>query len=208
MSKETKPLFDDKQRSNANQELVGRVLGKQAAQEMGELADDKSARADESGSNKLEMREDEKSAANEIEHTVKPEVRRRQLVEWVESYISSDAALNAEYTAEDWVDTIFTINSDGAVDAPGTINLSFNDITYLPEGLNEINGDFLLSSTPLKSLENLPKKINGNLDITHLRFCKSIPSGIIVTGKVEIQKKQTELLADAKEKGYDVEVVK
>jgi len=200
------PLREQPPRNPADQELVGKVLGREAAADMEELTGDQ-AKTPTKKPDDLEMNNDEQTTTNQIEQTVSPENRRKQLIEWVNSHININTFLSKEYTAETWVDEFFTVNPDGTVDAPRTIDLISNTVDYLPEGLNEIDGDFIMSSASLKSLDNLPKKINGDLDITCLPFCKSIPSGIIVTGNIYIDNNQTDLLADAQAKGYNVAIV-
>jgi len=201
------PLREQSTRSGADQELVANVLGKEAAAEMGELVDEQAATDQVADTGTLEISKDEQDATNKIERIVRPKIRRHQLIEWAESYISSDSVLGKEYTPEAWIDKIFTINPDGTVDAPGTIDLTLDVVDYLPEGLNKIHGNFHLSGTQLTSLKNLPKIINGDLDITFLKpSCNSIPDGTIVTGKVFLQRKQSELIASARAKGYNVEL--
>ncbi len=67
-----------------------------------------------------------------------------------------------------------------------------------------VEGDVTLSGSNIKSLAPLAgKKITGDLSIDNLDI-SSIPAGIDVGGKVNIDENQVDLLEDAKRKGYDV----
>jgi len=114
------------------------------------------------------------------------------------------------------------------IEVTGYINLANNQITSL-EGMPSTIGDGLylgnnqiisLKGLPdvvhgflslnenqtLTSLNGLPKKIDGNLNLVNIP-ATSIPEGLDITGKIYLSPSQTELIADCQAKGYEVEVM-
>ncbi len=83
--------------------------------------------------------------------------------------------------------------------------LSGNKIVSL-EGLPEVSNDLWLDHNPITSLEYLPKTINGDLRLWNIP-ATSIPSGLKIDGKIYMKSEQTELIKDAQNKGYRVQVL-
>jgi len=111
----------------------------------------------------------------------------------------------------------------------GGINLEYNKISSLDGIPDKVMGDLYLSNNQLENLDGISKEISGRLELDDnnqltsleaLRGIKigedlslkyipatEIPAGIEIGGDIYIREYQTDLIADAKRKGYRVEIV-
>jgi len=88
----------------------------------------------------------------------------------------------------------------------GYLGLGNNQIISL-EGLpNTVGGDLYLNKNPITSLENLPITIGENLDLCDIP-ATSIPEGLSIGGIIRLSLRQTELIADCRAKGYNIDCV-
>ncbi|KKR84279.1 MAG: hypothetical protein UU31_C0007G0002 [Candidatus Uhrbacteria bacterium GW2011_GWA2_41_10] len=87
----------------------------------------------------------------------------------------------------------------------GDLELSYNKLEKLDGISKEISGNLnLTGNNQLTSLEALKGvKIGQNLDLQNIPATE-IPAGIEIGGYVYISVSQTDLIADAKRKGYDI----
>jgi len=122
------------------------------------------------------------------------------------------------------------VSSDGMPDkVGGSIYLSHNTIRSLIGLPDKVMGDLSLFNNQLENLDGISREISGDLSLTGnnqltsleaLRGVKigrdlwlrnipatTIPAGIEIGGDIYIHKYQTDLIADAKRKGYRVEIV-
>jgi len=235
MPNETTQPFSDQQppRRKDDTELVGQVLGGQAADEMEQLIG-KGAKSAPPAT-ELGLSAEEGGIITEAEKIL-AEVRREEYYVWAE-----ELGKNAK-----WVDETFTFEHDGTVIVDGDLNLSsFISISQMPPNLKavmgylslnhltsaehltfpiSIGGDFWLNNitsvehltfpisiggklllNSLSSAEHLilPASIGGDL---YLRGLVSgfIPEGCKIEGEIVLNKKQVKIIADAKSKGYKV----
>ena len=159
----TQPLTEQPPRSTADSELVGKVLGGQAAGEMKELTGDQPTREDESGSNKLEMDEGERAATTKAEQTVSLEERKAEYHEWLEEMYGSRIATTA-------VKSKFKFLPNGDVESIGGVFFAGVTVKKFPSSLKKINGLLNLSETqwdiPLDFLKDIEIKNTMTIDMT------------------------------------------
>jgi len=85
------------------------------------------------------------------------------------------------------------------------LNNKLTDLKGLPK---TINGNFVLrGNEEISSFEDLRGlTVGGDMNLCFMFKVLTIPEGINVSGKIIFNSEQTELIADAKKKGYKVEV--
>jgi len=191
----TQPLREQPARSKNDTELVGRVLGGEAAEEMGELVGDQTEESPTTPSD-LKMSADEISATQESD--VSREERIHEFCEWIRPQLPPSADPKEYLRLND-----FIFNPDGTVDINRRLYLLRHKFDNLPKGINCVYGDCDLSYTQMKDLSNLPKCINGDLNLVGVH-AKTIPHNIEISGHVLILQTNNELMEDAKAKGYKV----
>jgi len=194
MSKEItqQPFTGDQPRSSDDTQLVDQVLGREAAAEMEELLEqDKPPETEPTPlATEIGLSEDELGAVGEAEKSEAEKCRQEYYV-WAKK-IGKD---------NDWVDNVFTFNSDGTVIAEGDVNLrSLKIDTMLPK-LISIAGYLDLTNSQITSLKGLPNTIGGDLKLSEIP-ATSIPEGLHITGVIYVYSNQTKLIRDCKAKGY------
>jgi len=191
----TQPLGEQPTRSTDDTRLVAEVLGGEAAADMNELVGDQ-AKTSIKKPDGLEMSTEEASA---IEHNEQiREERIRKFSDWVDLQETPFTNPKEFFKARK-----FIFNNDGTVDVLSDLNLIDRPYRYLPDGLNHVTGSCLLGATLISDLSNLPRIINGDLNLQNIK-ATTIPEGIEVGGEVYINTIQTELIKDANAKGYTV----
>jgi hypothetical protein len=140
---------------------------------------------------------------------------RNRLIKWVEEFNIGD---------EEWVNETFTFLSDGSAICKGDLYLSGRGITYFPKGVKKVHGHLDLSDNQITKIENLPASVGGSLylsgnqitkienlpksvdGILHLTGnpAKQMQAGVNIGGELYLSSDQTELIQDAKDKGYEV----
>jgi len=209
--------FDQTQRDPRDEQLVGAILGPEAEVEMVELVGGQSETTNQQAEGDLDFTKSEQTVISEIENKL-AENSRRDIIEWAENF----------GMGENWVDEYFLFESDGSVVIKKGISMSSYDIDSLPKEIKEVKGFLNLSSNNLVSADSIPRRIEGSLylehnplkdlnglvgcEITHtlkLGFLdvKSIPRGIKVSS-IHMFDDQTELITDARSKGYTVDIEK
>jgi len=197
MTNETpQPLGEQPTRSVKDTELVGQVLGEEAAADMEELTGKQNAADQATDTNTLEVNFDDQLTVDKSENTVTPEQRKKEYIEWTKETVKNAT----------WVKEVFTFNPDGTVDVNGHLDIWWVDVYRLPPGLNQINGDLKIAYSKITDLSGLPKIINGSLDIRGLST-STIPLGLKISGKVYISHDNKMLIKDAKSKSYNVDEV-
>ena len=89
----------------------------------------------------------------------------------------------------------------------GDLDLFGNKLVHLKDLSKEIQGSLLLQKNPLGLLDDLVgTKIGFDLYLWDIPATK-IPAGIEIGGCIYIESSQTDLIADAKRKGYQVRLV-
>lgn len=134
--------------------------------------------------------------AQNLEEKEKIERLRDNYIMWYElNYPNIDDAAQR-------VDATYKFKPDGA-HAVTELDFGFAPITHLPPLLQSIEGYLDLNGTQIKSLEQLPKKINGHLHIRGIS-ATSIPPDLTITGAVFVTEKQDKLKESAQAAGYTV----
>ena len=72
-----------------------------------------------------------------------------------------------EFILNGWNIKDYTINEDGSVDVNGDVDLSFENLDYLPIRFRKINGFFVVNDNNLTSVENFPTYVECYMDISH-----------------------------------------
>jgi len=208
------PLRPDQPRDPRDERLVGQVLGPEAEAEMEELVGGNTSAATEESS-ELQMTETEEAAAKKAEVEVNPEKRRQEYYEW-------GREINL---GKNWIDVSFIFNDDGTVTSISHLVLD-RIITpeQMPPALVEVRGFLDLNGLTLAEGLVLPKIIGRALMLDKLTtteglvfpesigghlYLKNLTSGFIpagckVNGEVVLDKRQTIIIQDARDKGYNV----
>jgi len=165
------PLGEQPNRRKDDSELVGQVLGEQAAEEMEELTEKKDANTTNSVTTpKLGMSAGETNAAQAAEQIVTPEHRRQQYYQWAEE-ISKNT---------DWIDETFIFESDGRVRVEGDLNLYNTGISELPPGLYKVEGRLFLIKNNITTIKNIPESVTElYLDHNKITKIENIPDSVI-----------------------------
>ena len=194
MLKEThQTLKEQPPRSSVDSELVGGVLGDQAAEEMAELTDPKQ-KPNDGQNDEITMSGAEAETTKTAEAVGNPEKTKRDVIRW---------AVDISMTGE-WIDKNLSYNTDGTVDIIGNLSVWDTQANYLPPGLYRAHSDLIIAYTNITDLTNLPKIIDGDLDLRNVN-ATSIPAGLKIGGEVKlIHDDNKELIEDAKRKGYNV----
>jgi len=223
MPDETRQPFEweeEQSRKPDDPELVGEVLGPRARAEMEEMVDGVEDQEPSLPDTDLTVLSSEQKEVVEAE-TDLVAVRKDQYIEWADKFGMD----------ENWVDETFIFNPDGTVISVGDLRPShyigrFPDVELLPPFLVEAKGlihlencdissldglpqetwKLVLGSNPIENLDDLPRKINGSLDLRDIP-ATSIPSGLKIAGTVYVNDDQFKLRRDIVEKGYKIRVV-
>jgi len=87
----------------------------------------------------------------------------------------------------------------------GDINLCNNKITSLEGLLSTVSGALDLSDNQITSLEGLSNTVSGNLYLNNIP-ATTIPEGLSIKGEIYLMSSQTELIADCRAKGYNINI--
>jgi hypothetical protein len=142
---------------------------------------------------------------------------RKRLIKWAAEFNIGD---------DEWVDETFTFLPDGSAICKLSLYLRNRGITYFPKGIKEVHGDLDLSHNQITKIENLPASVGGSLSLSHNQItkienlptsvtgdiylggnpAKQMQAGVNIGEKLWLSSDQTELIQDAKDKGYKVEI--
>ena len=188
---------------------VEKVLGKAEADKYRKLEDRRVTRnVYRVSSEEVELTDEERARAAErekeiAEHNDAQEKRetRQRLVDWVEEFDLSEG-----YGAEEWIEKKFKFLPSGEAESIGDLWLEDCGLTYLPKGIIRVNGVLGLNhNKKLTTLENLPKQIVYSLFLIGIP-ATSIPAELLVGSVIKMSLRQKELIADAKRKGYGLQI--
>jgi len=227
MSKEIRqPFSNDTPRKTNDIELVEQVLGSAEAAEMGELLGKTDSSTSRSQPQGLELSADETVATSEAEVDLSKE-RRAEYLDWADEFKID----------ERWIRENFVFHTDGTVIVEGDFDISNvkGDVTYLPDGLKEVRGNFsvsgwvsLNSCSRLEDFQYIPKDIGGDLNICYFNIPSTrgldsvhvkgdllalnfpiykIPAGMNFEGKIIIDESMVKYKKELEDKGYRVKVV-
>jgi len=227
------PFADQTKRDPRDEQLVGEILGEKVAEEMQELVDGSEQPSEKAP--ELRLSENEQVAAEENEQEVTPKQRRQEYIEWVEEHLNKDVdwvdkTFIFETDGRVRVEGDLRLNNIGISELPpglysvdGMLNLANNRMTTIkiPDSVtmlylfnNRITqirdipdsiAILELENNPIESLNFLVGKTLKELNIGCIK-AKTIPRGIHVE-KVSINSLQTELIADARAKGYHITII-
>jgi len=206
------PFADPTPRSTDDTKLVAEVLGTTEAAEMNELLGQTDSDKPEHQPQDLELTESEDATTQKAEQELNAEQRRDQYIEWAEGIRKNEA----------WVDKTFIFEIDGKVRVEGDLVLSNTRISELPPALYKVEGELHLTNSQITKIGNIPDSVtflflNNNpiesldplvgkkmefLSIAGIK-ATTIPEGIEVN-KIILNPSQTELIADARSKGYEI----
>lgn len=110
------------------------------------------------------------------------------------SFPNSEAAIN-EICAKYRI-TNYTVNSDFSINVTGSINLSGQNLSFLPIKFKEVTGDFTVSDNILESMEGFPSKITGNFDASINLISSLENSPTEVSGTYTINKNMLNISVD------------
>jgi len=168
----SQPLGEQPTRSDKDTELVGQVLGSEAARDMEELTgkDDTDTSSSTTASD-LEISDAEFGATQQAERDVTPEQRKQEYIKWAEDIGSN----------KQWVNNYFHFNDDSTVEYlfRFTHNI-YPKIKGFPESLKKFRRSVYLKGcgwdkNSFNSLKG--KTIEGDL-VIDVRDTKKIPSEI------------------------------
>jgi len=153
MSQETtqQPFSGDQPRSTNDKELVGQVLGGQAAEEMEELTGDAPIKNDPSNSLSMSAEEQVKTNESMKEKVYNAETRREQYIAIAENIGRT----------ETWIDNVFEFNNDGSVEIIGRPEFARLGLTDFLPGIIEWT-DLALLENKITSLKNIPRIVEGD----------------------------------------------
>jgi len=173
MSNETsqQPFTENKPRNTDDKELVGQVLGEQAAAEMEELTGKNYANTNGSASvPELGMTAEESDTTKKAEQTKFPEQRKEEYINWAE-----DQGISTR-----WVLKAFRFNDDGTVECKVGFTYVNNKVDFFPDSLVAVHGNLNLdgcswNETSYNKLKHI--KITNEL-VIRVHDVEKIPSGI------------------------------
>jgi len=155
MTKETsQPLSEQSSRNPADQELVGKVLGTEAAADMEELVGDQTVTESHPTPQQIELSADELSALQQedSQEHVEPIIRREQYIEWMKEELGTAIS----------VDQHFNFLPNGDVEVKGGLDFGHITISSWPPALKKVNGFFIMNDTTW----NLPLDFLKKLEVT------------------------------------------
>jgi hypothetical protein len=149
---------------------------------------------------------------------------RDRMIKWAESFGQNEDWIESEFTFDENEILVKEIEGDlylsdnhisditplAGMKIGGSLWLSFNHISDLtPLAGMKIKGNLGLHNNHITDLTPLVgMEIKGSLLLGNNPELKSIPAGIGLKGSLYLSSDQTELIEDAKKKGYNVEIVK
>jgi len=201
--------FDQTQRNTNDTELVGQVLGSEAAREMEELTGKEDANTTRSApASDLEISDTEHSATQKAEQTTTIEQRKQEYIEWADEY-NLDA---------DWIDESFKFNSNGTVEYRNAFWIGKHPVDRFPESLTVFQDNLSMngcewSKTQLEQLKKI--KIKGIFsiwveDVDDIpdkidceRLCVVLSPEHPLKNVIEQKKYKQELIDRLSQRGYD-----
>jgi len=142
------------------------------------------------------MTSEEKARQEEELYEKDPKHTRVRLIKWAKKFDLGD---------EGWVDTMFEFQPDGSAISKSSLFLESRDITFFPKGIKKVRGSLYLSNNKIKTIENLPESIHGDLTLEGNPATRMQP-GIHITGDICLLKNQTSLHEDCIVLGYATHV--
>jgi len=176
------PFKESRQRSGADEELVGVFLGEEEAEEMREAVGEGRGDRDETvGDISMSSEEKARAATAETEGEESIEQKRR------EEYIAW--AIEAGFD-ENWVEKTFEFNFDGTVVCLGDLYLgSFPNLPgdKLPPNLVEVKGNLILTNLTSAEHLTLPVSVGENLDLSALTSAEHLTLSASVGGSLDLR---------------------